>query len=86
MMTAIHRTQEQHSDSHDWEGEARRSFDWVEAHHDELRGYTGQWIAVANEQVIAHGTDGAVVMRQARERGYARALCLFIYPDDVAFA
>ena len=69
-----------------WEAQAQLDFDWVEAHREVLSPYIGQWIAVAHGRLIAHDPDGAIVMRQARERGFAQALCLFLYPDHVAFA
>ena len=69
-----------------WEAQAQLDFAWVEAHREELSPYIGQWIAVTQAQLIAHDPDGAIVMRQARELGFGQALCLFLYPDHVAFA
>ena len=71
----------------EWLIEARRSSDWIEAHRDELLAqYDGQWIAVANQQLIAHDPDPLVVRIQAQERGFPLALCDYITSEVMRFA
>ena len=71
----------------EWEFEAQRNYEWIDAHREELLSlYNGQWLAVAEQQLLAHDPDWEVVVRQARERGFAQPLCYFLSSEAIAFA
>jgi hypothetical protein len=71
----------------EWVIAARRNSEWIEAHHEELlQQYDGQWIAVANQQLVAHDPDPEVVGRQAQAQGFTLALCYFLSSNPVIFA
>lgn len=39
---------------------------WIEDHADELyEKYEGEWVAVVNKKIVAHGKDGGKVQKEA---------------------
>lgn len=52
---------------------------WIEEHTDE---YRGQWIALSDGQLIAHGADGIAVAKAADDSGSPIPLLFFIPPED----
>jgi hypothetical protein len=42
-----------------------RDLEWLWAHPDISRDYAGEWIVILDGQIIAHGSDGAVVAGEA---------------------
>jgi hypothetical protein len=52
---------------------------WIENHSEE---YRGQWVALYNGQLIAHGIDGIAVARTADESGTPIPLLVFIPPAN----
>lgn len=71
----------------DWVVEARRNSAWSEAHYDELlRQYDGQWLAVANQQLVAHSFDPGDIRQQVQEFDPTRVLCYFLSSDTISFA
>ena len=57
----------------------RREYQWVREHRDE---YAGQYVALFGDLLVAHGTDGREVLRQARAAGYGRALLVRLEAAD----
>lgn len=57
----------------------RREYQWMKEHQGE---YAGQYVALFGETLVAHGTDGREVLRQARAAGFSRALMVRIEADD----
>ena len=41
------------------------SFNWIRAHASE---YWGEWLALLDGNLIAHGKDSTAVLREAREK------------------
>lgn len=52
---------------------------WLENHKEE---YRGQWVALHNGVLIAHGTDGEAVVKTVHQTGVKMPLILFIEPAD----
>jgi len=52
---------------------------WIEEHTEE---YRGQWVALNNGQLIAHGADGIDVAKAADDSGAPIPLLVFIPPAD----
>ena len=46
-----------------------QELDWRQAHGEVLRNYSGQWIVLEAEEIVAHGTDPQRVVTQARAKG-----------------
>jgi len=44
--------------------------DWLTQHPEELTRYPGEFIAVADGRVVAHGRVFAEVVKEARKMGY----------------
>jgi hypothetical protein len=44
----------------------RLEYEWLRQHRDR---YAGQYVALDGDRLVSHGTDGATVLRQAREAG-----------------
>ena len=44
---------------------------WVNEHMTELGAYDGEYIAVADCRVVAHGTNVHLVIDQAKRRGFS---------------
>jgi predicted DNA-binding antitoxin AbrB/MazE fold protein len=56
-----------------------REYDWLRVHRQD---YAGQYVALFNDQLIAHGTDGSSVLQQARAAGFPRALMVRVEALD----
>jgi hypothetical protein len=52
---------------------------WLKDHKEE---YRGQWVALHNGQLIAHGTDGEAVVKTVHQTNVKMPLILFIEPAD----
>jgi hypothetical protein len=44
---------------------------WRREHSDVLRSYSGQWIVLEGERVVAHGLDPVEVINAAKSKGIA---------------
>ena len=53
---------------------------WLAAHPEVLAGYENQWVAVADERVLAHGESMGEVEEEARRQGYDEALLVPVMP------
>ncbi len=52
---------------------------WLKDHKEE---YRGQWVALHNGVLIAHGTDGEEVVKTVHQAGAKMPLILFVEPAD----
>jgi hypothetical protein len=52
---------------------------WLKEHKEE---YRGQWVALYNGELIAHGTDGEEVVKKVHQTNVKIPLILFIEPAD----
>ena len=55
---------------------------WLSEHNEELQPYTGKWVAVWNEQIIASGNSIEEVMTQAKSQTEERPLVIKVPPQD----
>ena len=53
---------------------------WLAAHPEVLAGYEDEWVAVADERVIAHGKSVVEVEEEARRQGYDDPLMVPVMP------
>ncbi len=64
-----------------------RSFDflWLSNHPHELqRLYAGRWLAIADDRIIASGSDGRAVYREARKKHPDAEIMLDVVTEDPA--
>src|SRR5436189_2226932 len=59
-----------------------KSKKWIAEHREE---YLNQWICLEGDQLVAHGTDGREVYRQAREAGMEIPFIKRIIEEPEAF-
>lgn len=57
-------------------------YDWLAQHRHE---YTGQWIALKGNQLVAHGYHAKEVFAKAREMGVEDAFVLLVEDPDIPF-
>jgi hypothetical protein len=55
-----------------------REIEWRRNHPEQLREFENQWVALEGEQLIAHGTDPAEVIKKARALGIKRPYVFFV--------
>lgn len=58
-----------------------QEYAWLREHRAE---YTGQYVALYGDQLIAHGQDGRAVLRQAKSAGFPRALMIYVEALEAA--
>ena len=56
------------------------AMDWLGAHPEALADYEGEWVAIADERVIAHGESVTDVVRAAEQQGYDDPLLVPVMP------
>jgi len=61
-------------------GFRQREQEWCRTHGDVLRRYSGEWVVVEGEEVIAHGDDPVPLVKEARERGIRSPYVFFVEP------
>ena len=59
-----------------------QEYEWLKKHQHE---YRGQWLALMGDQLIAHGAEYRAILAQARERGYPRAILVYVEVSDLPF-
>jgi hypothetical protein len=50
--------------------EAEATAAWLAAQTGLLRDFAGQWVAIADRQIVAHGRSFLETLQQARKQGY----------------
>ena len=58
---------------------------WCRTHPEALRGHTGQWVVVEGEAIVAHGSDPARLVSEARQRGIRSPYVFFVEESDSDF-
>ncbi|HUT37180.1 MAG TPA: DUF5678 domain-containing protein [Planctomycetota bacterium] len=61
--------------------EIEREDQWLADHSEELTRYPGEFIAVADGQIVAHGKIFADVLTEARNLGYEPLMARGFSPD-----
>ena len=56
------------------------AMDWLTSHPEALADYEGEWVAVADGRVLAHGESVAEVVRSAERQGYDDPLPVPVMP------
>jgi len=59
-------------------GLRERELEWRRTHAGELRRYENQWVALEEEEIIAHAPDAAQAIRQAKARGVRTPYVFFV--------
>ena len=59
-----------------------REYEWLKQHE---REYIGQWIALKEDRLLAHGTVAKEVFAQARALGVNDALVLLVVDPDIPY-
>jgi len=70
-----------HSDAKGVMGGYRtRELEWRGTQAEALRGFSGEWVVLEGEQVLAHGSDPVLVVTQARALGIQMPYVFFVEP------
>jgi hypothetical protein len=67
---------QQHSDSGQFRG---RELEWKCTHQDVLRHYQNEWVILEDEQIVAHGSNAAQVIREAKFKGIRRPYIFWLF-------
>jgi hypothetical protein len=59
-------------------GFRQRELEWRLTHATELRQYENQWVVLEGEEIIAHNSDAAEAIRQAKSRGIRTPYIFFV--------
>jgi hypothetical protein len=52
----------------------QREIAWISEHAEAIAAFSGEWVAVSGDQIVAPGTDLGAVLVQARRAGHADPL------------
>ena len=63
-------------------GFRERELEWCQTHAEVLQAYTGQWVVLEGEEIIANGGDPAELVDQARSKGIPVPFVLYIEDLD----
>ncbi len=64
----------------------QREQEWCRTHLELLHSYTGQWVVLEGEEIVAHGSDVTRLVKQARNRGIQSPYVFFVEPYDPGVA
>jgi uncharacterized Zn ribbon protein len=56
------------------------AMDWLDEHAEAAADDEGEWIAVADGRILAHGDSVVEVIREAESQGYADPLLVPVIP------
>jgi hypothetical protein len=59
-----------------------REVEWRQTHTAELRRYENQWVVLEGEEIIAHDSNAAQAIRQAKSRGIRTPYIFFVEPES----
>ena len=51
-----------------------RELSWLRTHRDEVRKFTGEWIVLSGEEIVAHSGNPLEAVHQARAKGVKNPL------------
>ena len=57
-----------------------REYEWQIKHPEVFEPLRGQWVVQEGEEIIAHGTDGASVVAEARSKGIRIPYVFYVHP------
>jgi hypothetical protein len=55
-----------------------RELAWRRAHPEAFADHENEWVVLESEEIIAHGTDASVVIREAKARGIRTPYIFFV--------
>jgi hypothetical protein len=59
-----------------------RELEWRRTHAIALRQYENQWVVLEGEEIVAHSSDAAQAIRQAKSRGIRTPYIFFVEPES----
>ena len=67
--------------SNDDKSGLQASLAWYRSNHKAVEHYSGQWVALSSDGVLAHGTDLKKVMVDSKNKGCDKPLLYKVPPD-----
>jgi hypothetical protein len=65
-------------------GHRSREMEWRRTHQEEMRKLSEQWVALEGETILAHGSNLASVVAEARKKGVQVPYVFYVEPNDDA--
>ena len=62
-------------------GFRERELEWRRTHAETLKQYENEWVVLEGETIIAHGSNAAQVIREARSQGIRTPYIFFVEPE-----
>jgi len=62
-----------------------RELEWRSTHAETLRRFENEWVVLEGEEIIAHGSDAAQVIREAKSRGIKTPYIFFVEQESDNF-
>jgi len=62
-----------------------RELEWRSTHVETLRQFENEWVVLEGEEIIAHGSDAAQVIREAKSRGIKTPYIFFVEQESDDF-
>jgi hypothetical protein len=56
--------------------------EWRRTHAETLRQFENQWVVLEGERIIAHDSNAAQAIRQAKSRGIRTPYIFFVEPES----
>ena len=63
-------------------GPREREMEWRRTHAETLRQFENQWVVLEGERIIAHDSNAAQAIRQAKSRGIRTPYVFFVEPES----
>jgi len=63
-------------------GFRERELEWRRTHAEALKQYEKEWVVLEGETIIAHGSNAAQVIRDARSQGIRTPYIFFVEPES----
>ena len=58
------------------------AMEWMSDHPEALEDYVDEWVAIADERVVAHGPSVGDVIDEAKRQGFDDPLLVPVLPDS----
>ena len=62
-------------------GFRERELEWRRTHAEALEQFENEWVVLEGETIIAHGSNAAHVIREARSQGIRTPYVFFVEPE-----
>jgi len=59
--------------------------EWRRTHAETLQQFENEWVVLEGEEIIAHGSDAAQVIREAKSRGIKTPYIFFVEQESANF-